>query len=126
VGFDKIHGREDLIEGIIAVIIPFALATFLLGHEDVGVHIVCRGAFIGGSTRDSASGGKLPKHMLRVEKFWVNVFRGIEFPADNEDFGRDISRQEKMMLWCSDMLAYVTLGSYLEEGGLVASTFPNS
>jgi len=36
--------------------------------------------------------------MLRVEEFGVNVFRGIKLPADNKDFGRDVSRQTGKVL----------------------------
>jgi len=98
VGFDKVHGREGLIQGIISIVVSFALATFLLGHEDVGVRIVRRATFVKGSTRDRASGNKLLEYVLRVEEFGVYVFRGMKIPADDEDFGRDISRQTKEVL----------------------------
>ena len=94
-GFDKVHGGENFIQSIISIVISVALATFLLGHEDVGLRIVRRSTFVEGSARDRASGIKLLKHVLRVEEFGIYVFRGMKIPADDEDFSRDISRRNK-------------------------------
>ena len=95
VGFDKVHSRYGPVQCIISIVISLALATFLLGHEDVSVCIVRRSTFVEGSTRDGASGGKLLKNVLRVEEFGIYGFRGMKIPADDENFSGDISGQNK-------------------------------
>jgi hypothetical protein len=124
VGFYEVPGGEGLVQGIIAIVISFALAAFLLGHENVGMHIVRRGAFVEGSTRDRARCSKLFEYMLRVEKFGVNVFRGMKFPADDEDFGRDVSIPNKDVV--GEFLLYFHIGCLtltLKKGVLLPPPF---
>lgn len=60
--------------------------------------------------------------MLWVEELGVYVFGSEEVAADDEDFGGDVSSYPRLA-----PQATVKQGAaYLDEGGFVASTLPNS
>jgi len=57
-----------------------------------------------------------------VKEFRINVFRCKEVSADDEDFSGNISEERES----SKRKLDINGSTHLDEGGLVASTFPNS